>query len=70
LCDCAKKSILTVDLLDVGQIVPRSAQAKEAVTYARDNLFERGAVADKRSILPMALRRGIVKHLPRNTVRV
>jgi conjugative relaxase-like TrwC/TraI family protein len=33
--------------------------AKEAVTYARDSIFEREAVADERTILRDALRRGM-----------
>jgi conjugative relaxase-like TrwC/TraI family protein len=33
--------------------------AKEAVTFARDNIFEREAVADERTILRDALRRGM-----------
>jgi conjugative relaxase-like TrwC/TraI family protein len=37
----------------------RSTQAREAVTYARDSLFEREAVADERSIFTTALRRGM-----------
>jgi conjugative relaxase-like TrwC/TraI family protein len=37
----------------------RSARAKEAVTYARDSLFEREAVADERLIFRDALRRGM-----------
>jgi conjugative relaxase-like TrwC/TraI family protein len=36
-----------------------SAQAKEAVTYARDSVFEREAVADERRILRDAMRRGM-----------
>jgi conjugative relaxase-like TrwC/TraI family protein len=37
----------------------RNARAKEAVTYARDSLFEREAVADERLIFRDALRRGM-----------
>jgi len=37
----------------------RNIRAKEAVTYARDSLFEREAVADERLILRDALRRGM-----------
>ena len=37
----------------------RSTRAKEAITYARDSLFEREAVADERLIFRDALRRGI-----------
>jgi conjugative relaxase-like TrwC/TraI family protein len=37
----------------------RSARAREAVTYARDSLFEREAVADERLIFRDALRRGM-----------
>jgi len=37
----------------------KSARAKEAVTYARDSLFEREAVADERLIFRDALRRGM-----------
>ena len=36
-----------------------SAQAKEAVTFARQSVFEREAVADERRILRDALRRGM-----------
>src|SRR6202165_1616526 len=36
-----------------------STQAKEAVTFARESVFEREAVADERSILRDALRRGM-----------
>ncbi|RZU34613.1 MobF family relaxase [Edaphobacter modestus] len=36
-----------------------STHAKEAVTYARQSLFEREAVADERKILTTALRRGM-----------
>ena len=35
------------------------ASAKEAVTFARDSIFEREAVADERAILRDALRRGM-----------
>ena len=37
----------------------RATRAKEAVTYARDSLFEREAVADERLIFRDALRRGM-----------
>ncbi|MDQ2843199.1 MAG: relaxase domain-containing protein, partial [Acidobacteriota bacterium] len=37
----------------------RNIRAKEAVTYARDSLFEREAVADERLIFRDALRRGM-----------
>lgn len=37
----------------------KNIRAKEAVTYARDSLFEREAVADERLILRDALRRGM-----------
>jgi conjugative relaxase-like TrwC/TraI family protein len=37
----------------------RSTRAKEAITYARDSLFEREAVADERLIFRDALRRGM-----------
>ena len=37
----------------------RAARAKEAITYARDSLFEREAVADERLIFRDALRRGM-----------
>ena len=37
----------------------RTTRAKEAVTYARDSLFEREAVADERLIFRDALRRGM-----------
>jgi conjugative relaxase-like TrwC/TraI family protein len=36
-----------------------TAKAKEAITYARDSIFEREAVADERTILRDALRRGM-----------
>nr|AOS95232.1 ATP-dependent exoDNAse (exonuclease V) alpha subunit - helicase superfamily I [uncultured bacterium] len=36
-----------------------ASQAKEAVTFARESIFEREAVADKRAILTTALRRGM-----------
>ena len=36
-----------------------ATQAKEAVTFARESIFEREAVADKRAILTTALRRGM-----------
>jgi len=36
-----------------------STRAKEAVTFARDSIFEREAVADERTILRDALRRGV-----------
>lgn len=36
-----------------------TSQAKEAVTFARESIFEREAVADKRGILTTALRRGM-----------
>ena len=36
-----------------------STQAKEAVTFARESIFEREAVADERAILRDALRRGM-----------
>ena len=37
----------------------KSSRAKEAITYARDGLFEREAVADERLIFRDALRRGM-----------
>jgi ATP-dependent exoDNAse (exonuclease V) alpha subunit len=37
----------------------RATRAKEAITYARDTLFEREAVADERLIFRDALRRGM-----------
>ena len=37
----------------------RSTQAREALTYARDSLFEREAVADERNLFTTALRRGM-----------
>jgi conjugative relaxase-like TrwC/TraI family protein len=37
----------------------QNTHAKEAVTYARDTLFEREAVADERKIMTAALRRGM-----------
>jgi conjugative relaxase-like TrwC/TraI family protein len=37
----------------------RRVHAKEAVTFARDSIFEREAVADERTILRDALRRGM-----------
>jgi conjugative relaxase-like TrwC/TraI family protein len=37
----------------------RFTRAKEAVTFARDSIFEREAVADERAILRDALRRGM-----------
>ncbi len=37
----------------------RATRAKEAITYARDSLFEREAVADERLIFRDALRRGM-----------
>jgi conjugative relaxase-like TrwC/TraI family protein len=37
----------------------KNARAKEALTYARDSLFEREAVADERLIFRDALRRGM-----------
>ena len=37
----------------------RALRAKEAITYARDSLFEREAVADERLIFRDALRRGM-----------
>jgi conjugative relaxase-like TrwC/TraI family protein len=37
----------------------QTARAKEAVTFARENIFEREAVADERTILRDALRRGM-----------
>jgi conjugative relaxase-like TrwC/TraI family protein len=37
----------------------KNTHAKEAVTYARDTLFEREAVADERKIMTAALRRGM-----------
>jgi conjugative relaxase-like TrwC/TraI family protein len=37
----------------------RTTRAKEAITYARDNLFEREAVAEERLIFRDALRRGM-----------
>jgi hypothetical protein len=37
----------------------RSTQAKEAVTFARQNVFEREAAADERQILRDAMRRGM-----------
>lgn len=37
----------------------RTARAKEAITYARDSLFEREAVAEERLIFRNALRRGM-----------
>src|ERR1700733_2968039 len=36
-----------------------STQAKEAITFARESIFEREAVADERAILRDALRRGM-----------
>ena len=36
-----------------------TTRAKEAVTFARDSIFEREAVADERTILRDALRRGM-----------
>lgn len=38
---------------------PQRPYAKEAVTFARDSIFEREAVADERAILRDALRRGM-----------
>jgi len=37
----------------------QNSKAKEAVTYARDSIFEREAVADERRILRDAMRRGM-----------
>jgi conjugative relaxase-like TrwC/TraI family protein len=45
--------------LTYGHNPDRTARAKEAVTYARDSLFEREAVADERLIFRDALRRGM-----------
>ena len=41
------------------QQAERTTSAKEAVTFARDKIFEREAVADERMILRDALRRGM-----------
>ena len=41
------------------QQAERTVSAKEAVTFARDKIFEREAVADERMILRDALRRGM-----------
>jgi conjugative relaxase-like TrwC/TraI family protein len=41
------------------QHAERTTSAKEAVTFARDKIFEREAVADERMILRDALRRGM-----------
>ena len=41
--------------------------AKEAVTFARDKIFEREAVADERMILRDALRRGMGETTYRDT---
>jgi conjugative relaxase-like TrwC/TraI family protein len=40
---------------------PEQTRAKEAVTFARDSIFEREAVADERRILRDALRRGMAE---------
>ncbi len=38
---------------------PSPVRAQEAITFARDHLFEREAVADERAIMTAALRRGM-----------
>ena len=43
----------------IEQQAQRTSSAKEAVTFARDKIFEREAVADERMILRDALRRGM-----------
>jgi conjugative relaxase-like TrwC/TraI family protein len=43
----------------LGLQMERTSRAREAVSYARDSLFEREAVADERSIFTTALRRGM-----------
>ncbi|MBW4028985.1 MAG: AAA family ATPase, partial [Acidobacteria bacterium] len=46
-------------LIEQGVRHPSPVRAQEAMTFARDHLFEREAVADERAIMTAALRRGM-----------
>jgi conjugative relaxase-like TrwC/TraI family protein len=45
--------------IEQGVRQPSSVRAQEALTFARDHLFEREAVADQRAIMTVALRRSM-----------
>ena len=45
--------------IEQGVRQPSPLRAQEAMTFARDHLFEREAVADERAIMTIALRRGM-----------
>ena len=45
--------------IEQGKRQPSPVRAQEAMTFARDHLFEREAVADERAIMTAALRRGM-----------
>jgi conjugative relaxase-like TrwC/TraI family protein len=57
--DQPQQVIAAARIRTIEQQAERTTSAKEAVTFARDKIFEREAVADERMILRDALRRGM-----------